>query len=399
MTKHSKIRKIIHMDLDAFFCAVEELEQENLKEKPFAVGGKPDERGVVSSCSYAARRFGVHSAMPMSQALKLCPELIIISPRHALYQKKSEQVMSILQNYSALIEQVSIDEAFLDVSDMSEDGDKIAQTIKNQIRSETNLSASFGIAQNKLLAKLANDVGKKRYREKSYPGSILLVVNGREAEFLAPLSVDMLWGVGKKTKLILMEMGIKTIGDLTKTPLNLLIQKFGKNGSLLSQYANGIDDRPLEVNQDLKSISQEMTFSKDVMDREVIRLELMEMSEMIGHRLRAHKVFASTIRLKIRYADFSTYTRQVHLSQPVDQDTIIFDTGLKLFNEFWDQRSKIRLIGLGATQLVEGIEQLSFWQNEADRERLLLNAVDKLKEKYGKNIVKKATKLDHKKEK
>jgi DNA polymerase-4 len=227
-------RKILHLDLDAFFCAVEELRNPALQGKPFAVGGQPHERGVVASCSYAARRCGVRSAMPMARALRLCPELIIVSSRHGLYGDVSESVMERVRNLTPFVEQVSIDEAFMDVSELTEEAETIAQRLQITIRSDLNLPCSLGVASNKLVAKIANDVGKiaavKNVGHSGPPNAITVVPPGQEADFLAPLPVEMLWGVGPKTAARLAELNILTIGDLARWPDDELVRRFGKNG-------------------------------------------------------------------------------------------------------------------------------------------------------------------------
>ena len=230
-------RKILHIDLDAFFCSVEELEDPSLIGKPFAVGGKPGERGVVSSCSYAARQMGVHSAMPTGMALRLCPDLVIISGRHRLYGEKSIQVMKILNRYTPLVEQVSIDEAFIDVSDLPESGLSIATKIQEIISTETQLPCSIGVASNKLIAKAATDFGKSQHKGISPPRAITVVEPGREAEFLAPLPVKALWGIGAKTEAELAKLGIMLIGELAQAEEAGWIRKFGKSGMDLVRRA------------------------------------------------------------------------------------------------------------------------------------------------------------------
>ncbi|NMC55249.1 MAG: DNA polymerase IV [Chloroflexi bacterium] len=249
-------RKILHLDLDAFFCAVEELRNPDLVGKAFAVGGAPEQRGVVSSCSYAARQMGVHSAMPMAKALKLCPNLIVVRGNHHDYGFHSERVMAILCDISPLVEQISIDEAFIDVSDLPEDGERIARGLQARIQKETGLPCSIGVASNKLVAKIANNIGKSRHRGITSPRAILVVQPGEEAQFLASLPVKEMWGVGPKTAESLTRMGIHTIGDLAAAPEKLLAQHFGKMGGQLSRSARGLDDRPVEVEYNIKNLSQ-----------------------------------------------------------------------------------------------------------------------------------------------
>ena len=357
-------RKILHLDLDAFFCAVEEQHNPELVGKPFAVGGRPEERGVVASCSYAARRFGVRSAMPMARALRLCPGLIIVSSRHGNYSKVSQQVMKRLHDLSPLVEQISIDEAFIDVSDLPESGEEQARKLQARIQNELGLPCSIGVASNKLLAKIANDVGKASARGEGPPNAITIVKPGREAEFLAPLPVTALWGVGPKTAERLEKMGIRKIGELARWPEAELVHLFGKNGADLSQRARGIDDRALETSHETKSISQETTFSKDISNADALVRTLRNLSEGVGRRLRKENLCGTTVKIKLRWQDFTTLTRQVTLSQPTDQDVEIFEAALKLFEANWRKGQPLRLIGVGVSGLGPPVRQLSLWDDE-----------------------------------
>jgi DNA polymerase-4 len=393
MEKSERYRKIIHMDLDAFFCAVEELKNPALENKPFAVGGSPTGRGVIASCSYAARRFGVHSAMPTAQALRLCPQLILVSSAHREYSQKSKSVMKILADLTPLMEQISVDEAFLDVSDLPQEIAEIAANLQKRIALETGLPASFGLASNKLVAKIANDFGKKQKGGNSYPRAIQFVKPGHEAEFLAPLAVDMLWGVGPKTALRLKVNGVNTVGDLARASDELLKKHFGNMGQFLKRNALGIDNRPVEGYGDMKSISQEMTFDQDVSDPEVLLHEIKRISEKLGFRLRRNQRMAYVVRIKLRYGNFKTITRQATSLQAMDQDRIIFEQARQLLLSHWDQRTPIRLIGVGVSQFLEGERQLSLWGTNEDKESKLLKVVDSLKDKYGMDVIKKGSSL------
>src|SRR5512142_655105 len=234
-------RTILHIDLDAFYCAVEETRNPDLRGKAFAVGGRPDERGVVASCSYAARRFGIRSAMPMARAVRLCAGLLIVPGRHRLYSEMSREVMKRLKAITPEIEQISIDEAFLDISGLSEPPEQLARRLQAQIRDELGLPSSIGIASNKLVAKIATEVGKKSGKGDGPPFGLTIVPPGEEAAFLAPLPADMLWGVGPKTSARLTELGIRTIGDLARWPEGDLIRLFGENGRDLARHARGED--------------------------------------------------------------------------------------------------------------------------------------------------------------
>ncbi|HWQ46422.1 MAG TPA: DNA polymerase IV [Longilinea sp.] len=380
-------RKIFHLDLDAFFCSAEELRRPELAGIPFAVGGRPDSRGVVASCSYAARQLGIHSAMPMAQAVRLCPKLVRVSGDYAYYQSLSHQVMDVLRNWSGRIEPISIDEAFLDLTDLSEPSLSLAEKLQKQIKTETGLPCSIGVASNKLVAKMATDVGKSRHKGITTPAAITIVPFGTEREFLAPLKVKMLWGVGPKTAAVLEEMGILTIGQLTQVDERRLAQRFGKMGSDLARRARGEDDRPVEESHTVKSISQETTFARDEADGQVLEKVIRELSTQVGHSLRKEGICACTIRLKLRWADFTTITRQTTHSQPVDQDQIIAETAITLLHQAWKPGTLVRLVGVGAANLTDNIRQLELWDTEADKERRLLQAVDALKEKFGNQTI------------
>ncbi len=266
-------RKIFHLDLDAFYCAVEEQRDPQLVGKPFAVGGRPDQRGVVSSCSYAARMKGVRSAMPTARALRLCPELILLPGDHRRYGEKSRQVMDRLRNWTALVEIISIDEAFLDLSDLPENSATLARKLQSDIWENLELPCSIGAAANKLVAKIATDYGKSQHKGSGPPKAITVVPAGGEADFLAPLPVSAMWGVGPKTADVFAEKGILTIGELAARTENELDQLLGKMGSELYYRSRGIDDRPVVTEHEAKSISQEVTFAVDVSDYEELEVD------------------------------------------------------------------------------------------------------------------------------
>jgi DNA polymerase IV len=382
------IRTILHLDLDAFYCAVEENQNPGLRGKPFAVGGNPDERGVVSSCSYAARKFGVRSAMPMSRALRLCPGLIIVPGRHRLYSEASRQVMERLKGLTPLIEQISIDEAFLDISDLSEPPERIALGLQAGIRDELHLSCSIGIASNKLVAKIATEVGKKAATGDKPPFGLTIVPPGEEAEFLSPLPADMLWGVGPKTAARLSELGIHTIGDIARWPEVELIRLFGENGREMAKHAKGQDDRPVVTEREIKSISQEVTFSRDVRDDTSIEKTLLDLSAEVGRRLRRKELAGTTVKLKIRWPDFTTLTRQVTLPSTTNQDNEIAETALTLLRKIRKPGQAVRLIGVGVSGLGMPMRQLELWEPGAEKERKLQTTLDELREKYGDNAIK-----------
>ena len=389
-------RTILHIDLDAFFCAVEENQNPSLRGKAFAVGGKPEERGVVASCSYAARRMGVRSAMPMSKALKLSSRLIIVPSRHHLYSEVSRQVMGILREQTPLVEQISIDEAFLDVSDIRDEAEPFARGLQRRIHDELQLPCSIGIASNKLLAKLATEVGKalalQRIKAQGLtepPNEVTVVGIGEEAAFLNPLPVDMLWGVGPKTSARLTELGIYTIGDLAKWPEVELMRLFGENGRDLARHSKGVDDRPIVTERETKSISQEITFSKDVRDDKVLEATVREQSVEVARQLRKNNLAGKTIKLKIRWPDFTTLTRQTTLNDPTDQDDVITMTALDLLSAVRKSNQAVRLIGVGVSGLGAPIRQLGLWDMAVERSRRLQQAMDTLNEKYGRDVIRK----------
>jgi DNA polymerase-4 len=382
-------RKIIHLDLDAFFCAVEELQNPSLRGKPFAVGGKPNERGVVASCSYAARMLGIRSAMPMARAVRLCPQLIIVSSQHALYEKYSDQVMERLRDLTPLVEQISIDEAFLDVSDLSDPVESIARGLQRKIQSELDLPCSVGAATNKLIAKIANEVGKSSHRGNTAPSAITIVPPESESAFLDPLPCEMLWGVGPKTTKRLNDLGIHTIGDITRRDEHDLIRRFGENGRDMIRHAQGIDTRPVITEHEIKSISQETTFVKDVSDERALEKTLKELSAQVGRRLRYDQLAGTTIKLKIRWSDFTTLSRQITLPTPTDQDDEIAATAIKLMRVVRDAHQTVRLIGVGVSNLQAPIRQLELFDHTSEKHRRLQAAVDQLKEKFGDKVIQK----------
>ena len=388
-------RTILHIDLDAFFCAVEETRNPDLRGKPFAVGGRPDERGVVASCSYAARRMGVRSAMPMSRAIRLCPGLIIVPSRHGMYREVSHQVMARFRDLTPLVEQISIDEAFLDISEIREAPEDSARKLQTRIREELQLPCSIGIASNKLVAKIATEVGKslalrelKAQGEAKPPNALTVVPFGEEATFLAPLPADMLWGVGPKTSARLSELGIHTIGDIARWPESELVRLFGENGRDLARHSKGIDDRPISTEHETKSISQEVTFSKDVRDDRELEKTVREQAAEVARQLRKNELAGSTVKLKIRWPDFTTLTRQTTFGYRTDQEHEIAQAALELLRVVRKPNQAVRLIGVGVTGLGRPIRQLGLWDFNSEKERRLQEVVDELQEKYGKNVIK-----------
>ncbi|OGO13512.1 MAG: hypothetical protein A2Y53_05510 [Chloroflexi bacterium RBG_16_47_49] len=388
-------RKILHIDLDAFFCSVEENNDPSLRDKPFAVGGRPDERGVVASCSYAARLFGVHSAMAMARAKRLCPELIIVSGRHGDYGKISKQVMEYFKTLTPLVEQVSIDEAFLDLSDLPESGKNLARSIQQYIMEHFNLPCSIGVATNKLIAKIATDVGKSCKRSALPPRAIQVVLPGNEAAFLAPLPTKALWGIGPKTAARLSELGINSIGDLTQWTSEERNKHFGKFGEDLAKRALGIDESKIHTSHKVKSVSNETTFARDISDIQILHETLHKLSESVGRRLRKKNLARNTVRLKLRWQNFTTLTRQVTLPNPTNDDREIYCAVKELFNITWQKGKQVRLLGVGVTHFSKPPSQLSLWDTPSQKDGKLLTAVDTLRERYGKNTIMRASDLNY----
>jgi DNA polymerase-4 len=299
--------------------------------------------------------------MPMAQAVRHCPDLLIITPRHSVYSQMSDKVMERLRILTPLVEQISIDEAFMDVSDLPETGEKIAIRLQSAIWNELKLPCSIGVATNKLVAKMATDAGKSAKRGSGPPNAITVVPPGMEAEFIAPLPVQALWGVGPKTAERLRSIGAKTIGDIALLPEEELVAMFGKTGRELAIRSRGVDDQPVITEHELKSISQETTFARDVHDEKMLRSTVTSLAEAVGIRLRASSLMASTVKLKIRWPDFTTLTRQMTLSQPNDQDSEIILVAMQLFEKVWKPGRAVRLIGIGVSGLRPPIHQLSFW--------------------------------------
>ena len=381
------MRKIIHLDLDAFFCAVEERKDPSLTGKCFAVGGAADRRGVVASCSYAARQKGVRSAMPMAKAMRLCPELIRIRGSHSMYSKASRHVMSILRRYTGQIQQISVDEAFLDVSESDEAMRTIGQQLQKSVNQETHLPCSLGIATNKLVAKIANDYGKSQYTGNRYPNALTVIEPGKEQAFLAPLPVHRLWGVGPKTAEVLNKKGIDCIGDLVLRSDFELEEWFGSVGPHLRRYAMGLDERPVAHQPaKSKSISNETTFAIDVTQAVILESSINRISIGLGSRLQTTKMRASIVRIKLRWADFTTFTRQTTIT-PTDEGAMIARVARELLMKNWDREKPIRLIGVAVSGLVNKSDQLSLWDQEVEKNQEIFEAITALEEKYGQDVI------------
>lgn len=380
-------RKILHIDLDAFYCAVEEQRNPNLAGKPFAVGGQPHQRGVVSSCSYVARQYGVRSAMAMKLALKLCPDLIVVPPEFKDYSMTSKKVMDILHQIAPLVEQISIDEAFLDISDLTTPAETIASQLQTRIKNELGLPCSIGIASNKLIAKMATEAGKACAKKPDPPNAITIVPPGDERKFITPLPTSALWGVGPKTAQRLEEMGIKTVGEIAASPESALIRVFGKHGRELVYRSHGIDDRPIITSHEIQSVSQETTFAQDISDEENLRKTLSILTGAVAKRLRDNNLYGVTVKIKIRWPDFTTLTRQITLTQPTNRDSEIISAVTNLFEKVWQKGKKVRLLGVGVSGLKSPARQMGFWETGFEKEHKLLEAIDYLQKRFGKKAI------------
>ncbi|MEQ8677549.1 MAG: DNA polymerase IV [Aggregatilineales bacterium] len=391
------VRVIIHLDLDAFFCGVEEHRDTSLHGLPFAVGGQPDKRGVVASCSYAARKFGVRSAMPMSQAVRLCPDLIIVRHHFDDYRAASRKIMEYLNTLTPLVEQISIDEAFLDVTGERNAGKPLAETIQHTIQEQFGLPCSMGVASNKLVAKIANNIGKSTASKLTdgAPNAINVIPHGNEANFFKSLPIRELWGIGPKTAEKLHAMRIYQIGDLTKLSQGELKKHFGKLGEELFFRARGIDDRPVETNHDTKSISKELTFEVDVREEAVLLKTLRQLADGVGRQVRKQNLQGKTVSIKLRWSDFTTITRQITLPQPIDSDAKIYQSALEIFHQSWSKGRPIRLIGVALSGFENPIQQLSLWDAPiSEEDQRLQNTLDALKDRFGESMIKRASDLE-----
>lgn len=384
------MQTIAHLDLDAFFCAVEELYTPTLRGKAFAVGGTPDGRGVVASCSYPARMHGVHSAMPMGQALRLCPNLQIVPHRRSAYTQASQRVMAKIRGITALVEQISIDEAFFDLSDKA-DAERIARDLQLDIYQTLHLPSSIGIAANKLVAKIANDFGKSQKRDGTSPRAFTVVPPHEEAAFLAPLAIRKLWGVGPKTAERLAELSITTIGDLAAQDELKMLQRFGQIGYEITRRARGIDKRPIITERRTKSISQETTFSKDTRDKRELQRALRKLSHKVCDRLQKKGLLARTVKIKLRWSDFTTLTRQTTLQAHTNESDVLICAAEKLFSEHWQGRP-LRLIGMGVSGLEKSQQQIGLWDYDWEKERHVEDVLAEIQEKFGASAIKRGVK-------
>ena len=346
-------RAIIHLQLDVFFASVEELENPDLVGKPVLVGGQPDEMGIVATASYPAQGYGIRPEMPMRRALALCPQAIVVPPRHDLYRDYSRRVLTILHETSPLVEQIGIDEAYLDLTGNVEPWDEaveIAERLQRQVKEETGLPVSLGIATNKLIAKLAPDHDR--------PGEVAVVTPGEEAVFLTPLPVRVLRGVGLATERRLAALGVTTVGGLAHMSEQELCARLGRYGIVLSRQARGIDHQPVVADREHWSVSHQRTFDRGIQDMEALQDRLRHLSEGVAQRLKIAEVAARTVAVKLQYVDHSTLTRQMSLTVPTDDERGIYRTAAVLLDRAWEHGRAVRLLGVAGLRLSPPTGQL-----------------------------------------
>lgn len=374
-------RWIIHVDMDAFYAAVEQHDHKELAGMPVIVGGLGS-RGVVSTASYEARAFGVHSAMPMAEARRRCPHGVFLPGDHARYSEVSARIMAILSGFSPIVEPLSLDEAFLDVSGMAylyPDLEQLAGAIKRQIRQEVGLVASVGMAENKFLAKLASDFKK--------PDGLMMISPGKAAEVLENMPVSRVWGVGAATGRILLRLGIRTIGELSRFDVNILLKHCGNLAYQLHSLANGRDDRVVIAARAPQSIGKELTFGVDLTEPGRMKAELLKLAEKVGWRLRRSGYSGRTVTVKIRYASFRTITRSCTLEQATNFDETIYQTGCAVLDKC-NHTEGIRLLGITVSNLQSGSPVTLF--EEGDKRQALYSTVDRLRSRFGEAIITKA---------
>ncbi|HEX3949215.1 MAG TPA: DNA polymerase IV [Steroidobacteraceae bacterium] len=383
------MRAILHIDMDAFYASVEEQDRPELRGKPLIVGGTGG-RGVVAAASYAVRRYGVHSAMPMRDALRRCPDAIVVHPRMARYKEISDQVFAIFRGFTPLVEGLSLDEAFLDVTACRQllGGPlEIGAEIRRRILRETGLTASVGVATNKLLAKIASDLNK--------PNGMCCIDAGNLREILDPLPIHKLFGVGQKTLPTVLAAGIRTFGDARTAGDEVLWRAFGKHGHAMRDRAGGLDDRPVEPDREEKSISAEETFDTDLTAAAALKAQLSHLADRTASRLRAQKLIAGRVNVKIRRADFTTYTRQRAL-EPATQDTAVIAAAAEALLSAWlasQPGAAVRLVGVGVADL-QLLRQSDLFSGPLPNPGSRLDsAVDGIRDRFGEGVLTRASLL------
>ena len=383
-------RTILHVDMDAFYAAVEQLDRPELRGKPILVG-HDGLRGVVTTASYEARPFGCRSAQPMAVAKRLCPQAIVVPVRLARYHEVSAQVFDILNDFTPLIEPLSVDEAFLDCTGsvrLLGDGPTIAREIRRRIHDEVKITASVGVAPNKFLAKLASDLNK--------PDGLTIITRADVDRVLPPLSASKIWGIGPKTAARLKSLAINTIGDIRQVPLQVLVDRFGDEGERYWRLARGIDERPVVSDGEAKSIGHEQTFGTDLTDPEEVRGVLLGQVEQVARRLRRHGLRARSVHLKIRDGAFRTITRATTLSEPTDQTKALWDVSRAMFERWAGASFKpVRLIGMSASNLTAAPEQLGLFADRANEQQKRVDAaLDTINAKFGKTAIRRGRATD-----
>ncbi len=382
MDNHQKKRQIIHVDMDAFYASVEQRDNPELKGKPVVIGGNPKGRGVASTCSYEARKYGIRSAMPLAEAQRRCPQAIFLPVNMGKYQEVSSQIHKIFEYYTPIIEPISLDEAFLDVTSsisLFGSSENIASEIKHRIKKELQLTASVGLASNKYLAKIASDIRK--------PDGFFKLADEDIEDFLNPLPVERIWGVGPKTAEQLHNLKVRTISDLKTLDETYLKNIFGSLGSQLYQLARGIDNRPVEPIREIKSIGRETTFPEDIFDQEVLKTFILDLVVDVGRNLRLKSLKARTITLKIRYPDFRTVTRSKTLDYYTDLDKEIAKEAYFLLNEL-RLTQPIRLLGVSVHNMSGEMTQPSLFDTEdKNNNEILSRTVDSLKDRFGEDSI------------
>ena len=376
---------IIHIDMDCFFAAVEVKDNPELLGKPVIVGADPKGRGVVSAASYEAREYGIHSAMPISKAFRLCPHGVFLPVNGSRYYEESEKIMAIFRSYTPLVEPLSLDEAFLDVSGSTRlfgDTVTIAREIKKRIREEQGLVASVGVAPVKFVAKIASDYDK--------PDGFVVVTRDDVLDFLAPLPIERMWGVGKVMEKKLKKIGIHTIGELAQIPEKDMVRMFGKPGHHFHQLARGIDPRTVIPYEPVKSVGNEFTFSEDIGDPEIVKKRILQLSEKVGSRLRHKNFQGRVVTLKLRYENFQTVTRSRTHERCLRNDNEIYNIARTLFEEVDIIGRKVRLIGISVSGLVGSSAQSDLFAGENERMGKVQSAVDDLRKRFGNDVITRA---------
>jgi DNA polymerase-4 len=383
-------RAILHVDMDAFFAAIEALDDPSLLGKPVIVGGQAEERGVVAACSYEARKFGIHSAMSSARARRLCPQAIVLRPRFHRYAEISRRIFALFDDVTPLVEPLSIDEAFLDVTGCQRlfgPAATIGRALKERIKAEVGLNASVGVAPNKFLAKLASDLRK--------PDGLVVVTEGNLDSILLPLPVERIWGVGPKTAARLHELGFRTVADLRAVPRERLAERFGEAGEHFFRLCRGLDDRPVVPAREAKQHGQECTFEADVEEPDEVRAVLREHVEEVARRLRRHGIRARGVTLKIRYGKFETITRSALLEAATDVTADLRRTAMEIFDRWAGPSFRpVRLIGMTATHLETGPEQAWLFPDDGEmRQKRLDAALDEIRAKFGRDTLRRGPAL------